>query len=605
MLAVAVLLLLTTGATAVPAQTDAVWEHIQKNQKIVVGVSMDYPPYEYVDQIFQANGFDIALIDALGKQLGLPIDVQNYAFEGLPGALQTGTIDIAISAIAITPEREESFSFSNVYLTDTSAALTLPTSTITISAPQQLGAYRVGVQRGSVYETNLQKVLVDTGLMPASQLYSFITSDDALNALSANQIDVYVLDQASADIYKESHNLRIAGEGTNPQRYAVMMVHDTPVLVENINDALLALQNDGTLGRLAKEYLNYDPSVIPSGCIDGMAYVADVTYDDKNMTAAPQMKPGQSFVKTWRVKNTGSCTWVNGYQLVYAYGNTSEANMGGQPVPLTTPVAPGTTTDLSTSLTAPLAPGIYQGFWQMMNDKGTPFGQTIWVGITVVDPSKPTPAPVPAPKIKAFGVTPASVTIGQCVTASWVVKGNVTKVVLERDGKDLLKGAPASGEYKDCPPNTGKIVYALGAYGPGGQEIKQVTIKVTNTSPTLVPPTPVPVNPLVGPTWMLLTLDNASVSDSYGLNLTFLGDGTVKGFDGCQNFSARYQTTGNQISFTKYESATSVSNCLPDAVAVSTQYIAALTEVTKYQIKGTILSMTDTKKKQRLQYTSQ
>lgn len=609
MMGVALTLSACAPAVAAPGRSDdPVWDRIQANQKIVVGVSMDYPPYEYVDQNFVADGFDIAMIGELGKQLGLPMDVKNYAFEGLPGALDTGTIDIAISAISITPERALSYSFSDVYLTDTSAALTLPSSTIVIGVPEQLAAYRVGVQRGSVYETYLQRTLVNTGLMPASRLFSFITSDDALNALTQNQIDLFVLDQATADVYVQSNNLRLAGSGSTPQRYAVMMAEGTPVLVENINDALQRLRNTGQLGRLARKYLNMDPSAIPSGCTDNMAYVADVTYDDKNMTAPPQVTPGQSFVKTWRVKNTGTCTWVSGYKLSYAYGNTSAASMGGQPVPITSPVAPGATTDLSASLTAPTAPGTYQGFWQMVNDKGTPFGQTIWAGVTVVDTSQPTPAPVPAPVITSFSVTPGTITLGQCVTASWVVQGNVNNVVFERDGKDLWKGAPASGQTQDCPPNAGTVVYALGAYGPGGQDLEQVNVTVkqaaaTPVPPTAVPPTAIPpVNALIGPTWNLLTVDNTSVDPSFGANLIFYANGTLQGFDGCANFTGNYQSFEDQLSMS-VTPAISAVNCGPDAAATAQTLMQTLPQITNFSVSGNTLSMKDAGGTQRLQYT--
>jgi heat shock protein HslJ len=368
-----------------------------------------------------------------------------------------------------------------------------------------------------------------------------------------------------------------------------------------------------------------------------MAYVADVTYDDKNMTAPPQVTPGQSIVKTWRVKNTGTCTWINGYKLTYAYGNTADASMGGKPVPIASPVAPGATADLSVSLTAPTTPGTYQGFWQMVNDKGTPFGQTIWVGVTVIDTSKPTAAPVPAPKITSFSVTPGTIILGQCVTGAWVVQGNVTNVVFERDGNDLLKGAPASGQYVDCPPNSGKVVYALGAYGPGGSELKKVTVTVNKggSAPTATPtpkptktptpgatakptktptpratatrtpapPTPTPIPPLVGPVWKVITVDNASVSPSYDIQMVFNGDGTADGFDGCQNFTAKWQTTGNnKVSITKYKAATSISNCLPDALTVSQSFVKALSEVTTYAVSGNTLSMKDSSGKQRLQF---
>jgi hypothetical protein len=121
----------------------------------------------------------------------------------------------------------------------------------------------------------------------------------------------------------------------------------------------------------------------PSACIDAMAYVADLTYDDQNMTQPPIFAPGQAFRKGWRVRNIGSCVW-QGYSLAFAEGNAPTAALGGQPVTIKGPIQPGATYDLYVDLVAPMASGIYQGTWQMRNDQGTPFGERVWVGITVL-----------------------------------------------------------------------------------------------------------------------------------------------------------------------------------------------------------------------------
>ena len=44
-------------------------------------------------------------------------------------------------------------------------------------------------------------------------------------------------------------------------------------------------------------------------CVNSMGWVADLSYDDQNMTAPPVMFPGQPFTKSWRIRNTGTCTW--------------------------------------------------------------------------------------------------------------------------------------------------------------------------------------------------------------------------------------------------------------------------------------------------------
>jgi len=131
----------------------------------------------------------------------------------------------------------------------------------------------------------------------------------------------------------------------------------------------------------------------PEACKEGASYVADLNYDDKNMTAPPVMQPGQPFTKGWRLRNSGTCTWTTGYALAYTSGNVPAAQMGGQPIPVTREVRPGETFDFQVNLIAPIAPGTYQGFWNMRNAQNQRFGETVWVGITVPGAATPTPAP--------------------------------------------------------------------------------------------------------------------------------------------------------------------------------------------------------------------
>jgi hypothetical protein len=123
------------------------------------------------------------------------------------------------------------------------------------------------------------------------------------------------------------------------------------------------------------------PTVGSAGCTDKATFVSDVTIPDDTNIA-----PGDSFVKTWRLQNSGTCTWNTGYALVFQSGN----NMSGPAsVPFTGPVAPGSTVDLSANLTAPTSSGTYKGNWILRNDGGVIFGigasanVAFWVQIVV------------------------------------------------------------------------------------------------------------------------------------------------------------------------------------------------------------------------------
>lgn len=114
------------------------------------------------------------------------------------------------------------------------------------------------------------------------------------------------------------------------------------------------------------------------------AWVKDVTVPD-----GTEFAPGATFTKTWRIKNVGTCTWNNSYDLVFDEGD----QMGGDAVVdlAIGTVEPDETVDISVDLKAPSTPGEYRGDWLLRSDDSQVFGLgnndvPIFVEIEVVDP---------------------------------------------------------------------------------------------------------------------------------------------------------------------------------------------------------------------------
>lgn len=112
------------------------------------------------------------------------------------------------------------------------------------------------------------------------------------------------------------------------------------------------------------------------------AFISDVTIPDGTAVA-----PQQSFIKTWRIKNVGSCAWSAAYTLVFASGD----QLGG-PAAVKFPIGvkPNETVDLSVPLFAPKELGKYTGYWQLSSPEGVTFGtgtknQPFYVKINVGD----------------------------------------------------------------------------------------------------------------------------------------------------------------------------------------------------------------------------
>jgi hypothetical protein len=108
---------------------------------------------------------------------------------------------------------------------------------------------------------------------------------------------------------------------------------------------------------------------------DSLSFVADVNVPDDT-----SMSPGQDFIKTWKVKNSGSCPWGAGYKLVYAgYAD----KMSGEFQPLAAVIQPGEEVEVSVQFKAPDAADQYLSAWQMSNPSGVTFPEIIFVKIIV------------------------------------------------------------------------------------------------------------------------------------------------------------------------------------------------------------------------------
>lgn len=432
-----------------PAGDDS-WSRIQAAGKIRVGTAADYPPFEYYTGDFQIDGFDVALMNEIGHRLGVEVVFFDYAFDGLGGALELNQIDVAIAALSVTAEREAIVDFSNVYLVSEDAILAHQDSAIiivsiddiTIAYIDQVSSFAVGVQRGSVHEDWVQTNLIDTGKMSSSSLFSFAKAEDAVADLRENRLSLVILDALPAESFEEQGGVRVVGRGLNQQRYALAVHKGASSLKAEIDRALTALNNEGKIAQLAQQYLGLAPEEIlpiptstpvpavtstpgpPPSCVDGMALVEHLTYDDKGMLAPPVLPPGQAFTKGWRVSNTGTCTWNSSYRLVYAHGNSPAAGMGGEPVGIAGDVPPNDAYDIYVDLVAPLTPGTHRGFWQMQNGQGVAFGELIWVGIEVLAPGTPTPGPTQTPSTGiSFNAEPTHIVAGEKVVFTWNVTG--------------------------------------------------------------------------------------------------------------------------------------------------------------------------------------
>ncbi len=125
------------------------------------------------------------------------------------------------------------------------------------------------------------------------------------------------------------------------------------------------------------------PTLLPGGVTATPTLCDALSFDpatvDVNVPDNTQMQLGQAFVKTWRVRNNGSCTWGAGYKMVFSYGS----QMSGVPQAFTGVVGPGQEVEVSVNFKAPTQAGTYFSAWQMANAAGAAFPKVVYVKIVV------------------------------------------------------------------------------------------------------------------------------------------------------------------------------------------------------------------------------
>lgn len=123
-----------------------------------------------------------------------------------------------------------------------------------------------------------------------------------------------------------------------------------------------------------------EPSPTSNPCFN-LLYIQDVTIPD-----GTRLKPGERFTKTWLVQNIGGCAWRPGFTFQHVGGDS----MRGSPITLTEAIPTGAKREISVELVVPSGiNGVIESAWQMADDTGVFFGDTLFVKILVGNVTTP------------------------------------------------------------------------------------------------------------------------------------------------------------------------------------------------------------------------
>lgn len=224
------------------------------NTQVKVGMSGRYFPFTFVVQD-KLQGFEVDLWNEIGRRNNYTVEYVTANFSGLFGLLETGRIDTISNQITITPERSAKYLFSEPYVID-GAQLVVKRGNTEIEGVEDLGGKTVGVNLGSNYEQLLRNLDVE-GTIKIKTYDTGIEHDVALG-----RTDAFVMDRLSTMqlIKKANLPLEPVGEPFERIENAWPFVNNAKgvQLRDEVNSALRAMREDGTLGAIAVKWFDAD-----------------------------------------------------------------------------------------------------------------------------------------------------------------------------------------------------------------------------------------------------------------------------------------------------------------------------------------------------------
>ena len=254
-IATAVLGIMTMGLAGCGSSNDKnsasktdLLEKIQKNGKLVVGMSADYAPYEfhYIDENGKdvIGGFDVDIANEIANKIGVNLVIQEMDFDALVSALPAGKVDLVISGMNPTEERAKVVDFSEVYYNSKHGILVRAEDADKYQTFADLEGAKVGVQLGSTQEKIAKTEIPNVNLQQLSNINNLILE------LKAGKVDAIVMEKPVAEMADKSNPELAVGKPIYEEQTggnAVGIAKNNPQLLAKVNEVITELNESGKM----------------------------------------------------------------------------------------------------------------------------------------------------------------------------------------------------------------------------------------------------------------------------------------------------------------------------------------------------------------------
>ncbi len=263
---VGLIFLFTANASAGP-----VIDRILQKKELVVGISGNQPPLSATSKEGDIIGLDAEIAQLMADTMDVKIKFEVMPFSELLSALQAGKVDMVLSGMTITPERNLKVAFVGPYFLSGKSIVTTREKALSIESVADINnSYtKLAVLKGSTSQNFVQNVV------PEAQLITTKNYDEALNLLLEGKADAIVADYpfcaVSAIRYREKKLIALDQPFTYEPLGIALPAND-PLLINWVENFLLTLEGSGALEMLTEKWFK------DSSWLDQLASISSQVY---------------------------------------------------------------------------------------------------------------------------------------------------------------------------------------------------------------------------------------------------------------------------------------------------------------------------------------
>ncbi len=227
-------------------------DKIREQGYVQFAMSGQYPPFNFVDEKNDLNGFDVEVCSEISRRIGVAPKPVSLAWDGIIAGLLADKYELICGSMAITPKRLEAIDFSEPYYRSGAQLFTMKSSPA--ENAKELAGKTLGVTLGTTYEEWVRKNLPDAVVRTYKGVPEMVL--ETVNG----RIDGFITDKivGAMAIDKQGAPLKLAGPLLYEEKMGIALRKGNPELKKIINAKLEEIKEDGTYRDISMKWLKVD-----------------------------------------------------------------------------------------------------------------------------------------------------------------------------------------------------------------------------------------------------------------------------------------------------------------------------------------------------------